>query len=128
MYLLRYNLVSPFLRYCYNKQKLKFYIQTHDPAEKTPLPDPEKFWPCNDEEYEKHLLRAEIDRGEKPSVSGRRRYTQSKLSNIFFTNELAKRLTSSLPAYLEETVKAELQATLTLDNKVRKKHHKNMIL
>lgn len=76
----------------------------HDPAKKTTLPDPEEYWPTNDADYEKRLLRGEAIEGESASKSGTRRYSRSKLCNIFFTNELAKRLSGSLPASLDADV------------------------
>lgn len=77
--------------------------EVHDPATKTPLPDPELGWPSSDHEYDHYLLKGEPLSGENDQTSGGRRYSRSKLCNIFFTNELALRLTGTIPAYIDST-------------------------
>ena len=66
--------------------------EVHDPANKTPLPDPQQHWPTSEDEYDRLLARGEPIDGETPRDSGGRRYSRSKLCNVFFTNELARRL------------------------------------
>jgi NAD(P)-dependent dehydrogenase (short-subunit alcohol dehydrogenase family) len=81
--------------------------EVHDPAKKTSLPDPEIGYPSSTEEYNSRLLAGHSLEGESESVSEQRRYSRSKLCNIFFTNELAFRLSGDIPTTLEESVAAK---------------------
>ncbi|TDD25582.1 SDR family NAD(P)-dependent oxidoreductase [Nonomuraea diastatica] len=67
---------------------------THDPAMKTPVPDP--AW---NNAYA--LARGELGpaaASDKPFASGQRRYSTSKLANIYFTYALARRLPAGVTA------------------------------
>jgi len=60
---------------------------THDPATKTGMPAPR--WRAPEQ------LAQGIDDGEDPVVAGRIRYTTSKLCNVYFARELARRFANS---------------------------------
>lgn len=84
--------------------------EVHDPAAKTPLPDPAQFWPKSSEEYNEHLAKGKPVNGENASTSGRRYYSRSKLSNVMFTNELARRLTGASPYAVSSDIAAACKA------------------
>jgi NAD(P)-dependent dehydrogenase (short-subunit alcohol dehydrogenase family) len=67
---------------------------THDPAQKIRIPDP--AW--NDVQA---LARGELGpaaASDKPLAAGQRRYTTSKLANVYFTYALARRLPAGVTA------------------------------
>ena len=72
--------------------------EVHDPANKTPLPDPGVGWPASLSEYDTILFGGEPLPGESAHISGMRRYSRSKLCNVLFTHELAHRLSGAAPA------------------------------
>lgn len=86
--------------------------EVHDPATKTPLPDPGQHWPSNAEEYDAHLAGGLPVGEEDAKKSGMRRYSRSKLCNIFFTYELARLLSGAAPhGASAEAVKAMASAS-----------------
>jgi NAD(P)-dependent dehydrogenase (short-subunit alcohol dehydrogenase family) len=76
--------------------------EVHDPEEKAPLPDPGIGWPQNDAEYVSLLLHGEPFPGDSNHTNGGRRYSRSKLCNVFYTNELAFRLSGAVPKTIDE--------------------------
>ncbi|CAE8615713.1 unnamed protein product [Polarella glacialis] len=89
--------------------------EVHDPAIKTGSPDAGQFWPSNLQEYEARLLRGEPCPGEEEDAktSGGRRYCRSKLCNVLFTNELARRLSGAVPFGADESVARTSRAAVT---------------
>jgi len=79
---------------------------THDPHTKTGAPDLELAWPASDAEYESVLLRGARVLGEGAFQSGYRYYSRSKLCNVLFTQELARRMSGAPPAAAEPSVAA----------------------
>lgn len=73
--------------------------EVHDArANKVPLPDPgERFFPASDAEWLAVAARGDAVGGEGEATSGSRRYTRSKLLNVMFTHELARRLSGAPP-------------------------------
>jgi len=71
--------------------------EVHDPANKTPLPDPSQHWPSDPKDYHRLIAKGEAIPGENDRQSGSRRYSRSKLLNVMFTYELARRLARSVP-------------------------------
>jgi len=63
--------------------------EVHDPAEKTPIPDPGEDFPLADV---KLLAKGIPNPGDSEFNAGNRRYSRSKLCNILFTFELNRRL------------------------------------
>ena len=88
--------------------------EVHDPKTKTGVPDPEIGYPSSNEEYNIRLLAGEKINGESDLVSGQRRYSRSKLCNVFFTNEMAFRLSGEVPKGLDEST---IAATLELPHR-----------
>lgn len=88
--------------------------EVHDPKTGTGAPDPEIGYPSSREEYNTRMLAGERINGENDLVSGQRRYSRSKLCNIFFTNELAFRLSGDVPKNLDEST---IAATLLLPHR-----------
>jgi NAD(P)-dependent dehydrogenase (short-subunit alcohol dehydrogenase family) len=84
--------------------------EVHDPANGAPLPDPAQHWPDSPEAYDRTLAGGEPVGGENPRDSGGRRYSRSKLCNVFFTNELARRMGGAAPHGVEADVVAALAA------------------
>jgi NAD(P)-dependent dehydrogenase (short-subunit alcohol dehydrogenase family) len=85
--------------------------EVHDPANKTPLPDPKQHWPTTSDAYDRHLARGEPFDGENARASGGRRYSRSKACNVFFTHELARRTSGELPNAVATDARA-MAATL----------------
>ena len=87
--------------------------EVHDPDNRTPMPDPMEAWPVDDSEengYKTRLLKGVPLPGENAATAGMRRYARSKLCNVFFTNELARRLSGSHPASVSDDVATALDS------------------
>lgn len=86
--------------------------EVHDAAANgIPMPDPgETHFPASDENWESSLARGGPVAGESERSSGSRRYTRSKLANVLFTHELARRLSGAAPRGCEATVVAAMAA------------------
>jgi len=80
--------------------------EVHDIDKKTTLPDPSIGWPQNDNEYEALLLQGTPFPDNSDRDNGARRYTRSKLCNVFFTQELALRLSGAVSSHLPHDVAA----------------------
>lgn len=79
--------------------------EVHDPANKTPLPDPKQHWPSSAAEYDRVLAGgARID-GDSPRDAGGRAYARSKACNVLYTYELARRTSGALPHALEASAR-----------------------
>jgi len=81
--------------------------EVHDPSGEHSLPDPESSWPSLNpeksfDEYENVICKGMPTEGDNEYKAGIRRYTRSKLCNVFFTQELARRLSKSAPKYLDK--------------------------
>ncbi len=79
--------------------------EVHDPASGTPVPDPADAlgsWPTSDAALDAQLLCGHAIRDESARVAGLRRYAQSKLANVLFTQQLALRVSGDLPVGLAE--------------------------
>ena len=84
--------------------------EVHDPATKTGAPDPEQAWPASEAEYQRVLLKGARVLGEGGFQSGNRCYSRSKLCNVLFSHELARRLSGAAPAAAEPAVAAAVAA------------------
>ena len=83
----------------------------HDPDAKTPIPDPGLHFPATPAEYdERMLLGLEGIPSDSVLTSGGRRYSRSKLANVMFTFELARRLSGAAPHGVEAAVAAKSSA------------------
>jgi len=76
--------------------------EVHDPSGEHNLPDPELYWPQNSEDYNEILCKGIPNEDDTIYKAGLRRYTRSKLCNVFFTNELARRLNNAKPKFIEK--------------------------
>ena len=85
-------LLSILLLPCITDRIINVGSGVHDPSIGSSFPDPELGYPTNESEYNSRMLCGEPLIGENELTSGRRRYSRSKLCNVFFTNELAFRL------------------------------------
>ncbi|KAI9034037.1 hypothetical protein DFJ74DRAFT_700430 [Hyaloraphidium curvatum] len=74
--------------------------EVHDPATKAPLPDPGKGFPApgDADAWDKLVARGEPFPKDSAATNGSRRYSRSKLLNVFFANELARVLSGAVPA------------------------------
>lgn len=86
--------------------------EVHDPATDTGMPDPTVQWPESVEEYNTYLACGAQNFNESIITSANRQYTKSKLCNVMFTYELARRLNirGSLPFFVSEQTAAVIGA------------------
>ena len=92
---------------CIDERIINVSSEVHDPSGEHYLPDPESSWPSLNpeksfEEYEIVICKGMPTEGDNEYKAGIRRYTRSKLCNVFFTHELARRLSKSVPKYLDK--------------------------
>ena len=84
--------------------------EVHDPAQDTGALDPQQAWPDSDEAYGRVLARGAPVLGESALVSGFRRYSRSKLCNVLFTQDLARRLAGAPPPGADAEARAAAKA------------------
>lgn len=87
--------------------------EVHDPASSSLSPDITKDWPATDEAYERVIARgAPASGGGDGSgyTQGKDRYAISKLCNVFFTYELARRLNGAAPFALPDASRRAFDA------------------
>jgi NAD(P)-dependent dehydrogenase (short-subunit alcohol dehydrogenase family) len=94
--------------------------EVHDPAGEHYLPDPQSGWPTlspatSAEEYDNVICKGLVTEGDNDYKAGIRRYTRSKLCNVFFTHELARRLSKAVPKYIEKEEVLTTYETLPKD-------------
>ncbi|KAJ1547722.1 hypothetical protein HK096_000680 [Nowakowskiella sp. JEL0078] len=82
--------------------------EVHDPKEISILPDASFSWPTTTEDYDKYFAAGEPLSGDDEFTAGRRSYCRSKLCNVLFTNELARRCSNDLPYGVDEEVSTKI--------------------
>lgn len=95
---------------CISSRVVNVSSEVHDPASGAPFPDPSDHWPASQEEYDSVLLEGTPVGGEDARRSSERHYCRSKLCNVLFTYELARRLSGAAPAAAEPEVAAAVRA------------------
>lgn len=104
-------LILPFI----DERIINVSSEVHDPSGEHNLPDPENGWPSlsatSAEEYDNVICKGLATEGDNEYKACIRRYTRSKLCNVYFTHELARRLSNAIPKFIErEEVKAAYES------------------
>ena len=90
--------------------------EVHDPRTASFIPDVAPLWPTTEDTYDRILARGECVAGGGGAgggtAHGMQRYALSKLANVLFTFELARRLTGAVPAGQTDEAARAAYATL----------------